>query len=84
MSAVPHRLRAFGVLAFGDLANPIGGVAGDRGHGHGGVALAKEPEDLPPTALIRVVRAAIVPLQLSDAQMRLEMAAPSGRMKQSD
>src|SRR5712691_4276709 len=70
---IVHALRALGVVALGELADPIGGIARHRRHLYGRVSLAEQPEDLPPTALIGIVRAAIASLQFSHTQMRVEM-----------
>jgi hypothetical protein len=68
-----HARRALGVVALGNLPDPVGGVAGDRRHLHRRVALAQEPEDLPPAALIGFFGRPRAALEVVDAQMGLEM-----------
>src|SRR5690242_16769772 len=46
--AIVHARRSLGVVALGDLADPVRRIAGDRGHCNGRMALAEQPEDLPP------------------------------------
>jgi hypothetical protein len=69
----PWGLGALGVLAFGDLADPIGRVARHARYVDGGVPLTQQPENLPPRAFVGVVGAPLPAFELSHAQMRLEM-----------
>jgi hypothetical protein len=76
VSAIVHARWAFGVVALGDLADPIRGVARDRRHRRCGVALAEQPEDLPrspPAALIGFVGRPVPTFQRVGIQMRVEM-----------
>src|SRR5690349_9253568 len=73
MAAIVHARRAVGVVALGNLPDPVGGVAGDRRHLHRRVALAQEPEDLPPATLVGFFGRPIAALELVDAQVWLEM-----------
>src|SRR5258708_31008045 len=73
MAAIVHARRAVGVVAFGELADPVRRIAGDRGHRNGGVALTEQPEDLPPAALVWLFRHPIAALQFVEAQVSFEM-----------
>ncbi len=71
--AIVHARRSLGVVALGDLADPVRRVAGDRGHRNGRMTLAEQPEDLPPRALARLFGRSIAALELVDTQMGLEV-----------
>src|SRR5690348_3161796 len=72
VAAIAHAVWAFGVIALGDLANPVGRVAGHRGDFTPGATLAEQPQDLPPTAFIGLFGRTVARLQLGAAQMGLE------------
>src|SRR5258708_35090932 len=67
---VHHTGGPFSVVAFGDLPNPRAGVAGTLGNILGQLSSGQQPEDLPPRALMRLMRRSIALLQLVDAQVR--------------
>src|SRR6266849_6753971 len=73
MAAIVPARCAVGVVALGELPDPVRRLAGDRGHRNGGVALTEQPEDLPPAALVGLFRHPIAALQVVDAQVSLEM-----------
>jgi len=68
-----HALRALGVVALGNLPDPVGRIARHGRDLHRRVALAQEPEDLPPAALIGFFGRPIAALEVVHAQMGLEM-----------
>jgi hypothetical protein len=68
-----HARRTCPVVAVGELTNPIGGIARHRRYLHRRVALAQQPQDLPPAALIRLLGCPKAALKFVNTQMRLEM-----------
>src|SRR6266851_8806807 len=71
--AIVHARRALGVVALGELADPVGRIPGHSCDLHGGVPLAEQPEDLPPAALIGFFGRPQAALELIDAQVGLEV-----------
>jgi GTPase SAR1 family protein len=60
--AIAHAGWAFGVIALGQLANPIGRIAGALCDLAGTLPPREQPEHLPPAAFVRLLRLAIAPL----------------------
>src|SRR5258706_6233318 len=77
MAAIVHARRAVGVVALGELPDPVRRIAGDRGHRNAGVALTEQPEDLSPAAIVRFFGRPIAALQFVAAQVSLEMNVSS-------
>src|SRR4029079_17040314 len=69
---IVHRLRTFHVVSAHDLPNPIACVARALGNLRCGLALAQEPQDLPPTALMRFLRCPIAPPERVHRQVRFQ------------
>ena len=72
MAAIAHAVGTFGVVALGDLADPVGRVARHGGDLTSGAALTEEPQNLPPTAFIRLFGRTIPLLKFGAAQMGLK------------
>ncbi len=66
---VDHALRPLGVVALGDLADPVARVAGALRHQLRGLAAREQPEDLPPTALGGLMRPPIAGRQFVCGQV---------------
>jgi hypothetical protein len=61
------------VVAFGDLADPGAVIPGGLGNRSGGLAPSQQPQDLPPAALMRLVRRAVALFKVGDAQVRRQI-----------
>src|SRR5258706_11173133 len=72
---IAHPLRAFGVVAFGDLANPVARIARTLRDVLGQLAARQQPEDLPPRPFVRLFGRTVASLQLVDTQVGPEMNA---------
>ncbi len=70
---VDHARGPFDVVALGDLANPGAVVAGALGNRRGGLAPSQQPENLPPTPLMRLMGGAVALFEVLDAQVRRQM-----------
>src|SRR5258706_12565113 len=60
------------VIAFGNLANPVGRIAGAHGNRARRLAFGKQPQDLVPATLVRFFGCPVAPLELVDRQMRFQ------------
>ncbi len=72
---VAHPVGAFGVVAFGDLADPIARIARATRRSPSRSAPCQQPEDLPPTALVRLFGRPVAALQLVHRQVRFQAYA---------
>src|SRR5258706_6188245 len=72
---IAHPLRALGVVAFGDLANPVARIARTLRDVLGQLAARQQPEDLPPRPFVRLFGRTVASLQLVDTQVGPEMNA---------
>jgi hypothetical protein len=61
------------IVAARDLADPVGGIAREVGNGFGGEAARQEPEELPVTALDRILRPAVPNTEFIWAQVGFEV-----------
>ena len=77
MPAVVHPVRSLFVVALGDLADPVGPVANDGGELGRGVALGKEPQDLPPGSHVGLLGRTVPVFELVDAQVGVKMYVSS-------
>ncbi len=66
---IAERLSASGVVAAGELADPIGAVAGHLGDPVRRMPLSQQPDNLPVTPFRPVAGPPIARLQLLDRQM---------------
>src|SRR5690348_9454419 len=73
MPAIVHARWSFGVIALGELSDPVSRVARHGRNRHGCIALAEQPENVPPTALIGLFRRPIAALEFIDAQVWMQM-----------
>ena len=70
VAPIAHRLRALPVVAAHHLPDPIARVARALGYLCGRVSFAQEPQDLPPTPLVRALRC---PIALPDSAARARL-----------
>ncbi len=73
MLAIDHPGGAFTVVALGELPNPVARVARAFGNHWRRLAPCQQPEDLPPTALVRLAGLPIALFQFVNAQVRSKM-----------
>ncbi len=66
LALVPEAVRTLLVVAMGELANPVGRVPGDFGHGLGGPPRGQEPEDLEVAPCDATARCTVAGLQFLD------------------
>src|SRR5215470_12701207 len=72
---IAHPVGAFGVVAFGDLPNPVRRVAGALGDVDGFLSTGEQPEDLPPAAFMRLFGRAVAPLKILNSNVGSKMNA---------
>lgn len=69
MLPVDHAGGVLLVVALGELANPVGRVAGALGHCASGLAACQQPEDLPPRPFVGLFGCPVALFQFVDAQV---------------
>ncbi len=72
-----HALSAFGVVTFGDLANPVPAMASTLGDVLGHLTSGQQPQDLPPTAFVRLFGRPVASLQFVDTHFKSEINSSS-------
>jgi hypothetical protein len=65
---IVHAVGSLFVVAFGNLADPVGPIADDGGKFGRGAALGQQPQDLPPGALVRLFGCSVVVFKFVDAR----------------
>ena len=73
MSLVFDTVRPTGIVAASDLADPVGRVASDAGNGFGGEATREEPEEVPVTALHRILVRPVTSSEFNGDQVGFEI-----------
>ena len=72
MGAIAHCRGTVRVVALGQLADPIGRIAGALGHLARRLPAREQPEDLPPAALMGLMLAAIASLSFIRREVGVE------------
>src|SRR5262245_60090027 len=72
---IAHPVGALGVVAFGDLANPVRRVASALGDVFRFLPAGEQPQDLPPAAFMRLFGRAVAPLKILNRKVGAEMNA---------
>ena len=75
MAPVAHAVRALSVVAPGDLANPVGGIARHRGYGGCCHAASQQSEEVPVAALDRIIGSTIARVEFIVGEVGFEVDA---------
>jgi hypothetical protein len=73
VSSIPDSARSFVVVPTGNLADPVGRVAGNSGNRRGRQTTTQKPEKVPATPLNRISSSAVAVFKLVDSEMWLKV-----------